>query len=47
MGHAYPILCPAHVLLVRISLGLRPLLHSLRNQQPDLVRVLRRYYGGV
>jgi hypothetical protein len=47
MGHAYPILCPARVLLVRISLGLRPSLHSLRGRLFGLVRELLRYYGGV
>jgi hypothetical protein len=42
MGHAYPVLCPARALLVRISLGLRPSLHSLRNRLPGLVRELLR-----
>jgi hypothetical protein len=47
LGHTYPVLSPARVALIRISLGPRPSLHWLRRWLPSFVRRLRRYYGGV
>ena len=36
LGHAFPVLCPARVLLYRIPLGPRPSLPRLRSQSPAL-----------
>ena len=57
LWHAYPVLRPAHALLARISLGLRPWLHRLRRSwlrsgllRSGLLRFVRRllsYYDGV
>src|SRR5260370_17049213 len=43
----FPTLCSAQVRLVRVLLGLRPFLHSLRRRSPAFVRLLRRYYAAV
>ena len=45
--HAFPVLCPARALLVRIPLGPRPWLHRLRRGWLRLVRRLHSYYCGV
>ena len=47
LGHAYPALSPAHVLLSRVPLGPLPWLHRLRTQSPRFVRRLHRYYEEV
>src|SRR5215204_1524057 len=47
LGHASPVLCPAHALLVRVSLGPGPSLHRLRRRLPGFVRRLPRYYDRV
>jgi hypothetical protein len=43
----FPTRCSAQVLLVRVLLGWRPSLHSLRWRSPALVQLLRRYYATV
>src|SRR5262249_23712713 len=45
--HAYAALSPARALLVRIPLGLRPLLHRLRSGSLRFVRRLHSYFGGA
>src|SRR3954454_5770539 len=47
LEHAFPVLCPARALLVRVSLGPGPSLHRLRRRSPGFVRRLPRYYDRV
>jgi hypothetical protein len=47
LGHAFPVLRPARVVLTRVSLGPDPSLHRLRHRSPGFVRRLRRYYNRV
>src|SRR5215831_4777644 len=47
LGHAFPVLSPARVLLYRIPLGLRPSLLRLRSGLLRFVRWLPSYYSGV
>lgn len=44
---ALPARCPARVRLLRVLLGQRPSLNSLRRRSPAFVRLFRRYYAAV
>ena len=46
LGHAFPDLCPARALLIRVPLSPRPSLHRLRRRFPGFVRQLLRSHEG-
>jgi len=47
LDHAFPVLCPARVVLTRVPFGPNPSLHPLRHRSPGFVRRLHRYYDRV
>ncbi len=47
LGHTFPVLSPACVVLIRLPLGSCPWLPLLRNRWPDFVREVHCYYGRI